>query len=133
MTNLPPNASLTARLEEQLAEAGLQVTVESGDGSLVLSGVVDTEEARQAASDIVAQTAPTARIDNQIDVETVLPTDMDDFAGGEPSAEMAESSGDIRAGGGEIDPDFTDQPELRDPLARAGPGSAEGWGGGGGG
>jgi osmotically-inducible protein OsmY len=125
MTNLPPNASLTARLEEQLAEAGLQVTVESSEGSLVLSGVVDTEEARQAASDIVAQTAPTARIDNQIDVETVLPTDMDDFAGGEPSAEMAESSGDIRAGGGEIDPDFTDQPELRDPLAAAGPGSSE--------
>jgi osmotically-inducible protein OsmY len=125
MTNLPPNASLTARIEEQLAEAGLQVTVESSEGSLVLSGVVDTEEARQAASDIVAQTAPTARIDNQIDVETILPTDVDDFAGAEPSAEMAESGVDVRASGGEIDPDFTDQPELRDPVAAAGPGNSE--------
>jgi osmotically-inducible protein OsmY len=125
MTNLPPNASLTARIEEQLAEAGLQVTVEASDGSLVLTGVVDTEEARQAASDIVAQTAPTANIDNQIDVETVLPTDIDDFAGGEPSAEMAESRLDIQAGGGETEPDFTDQAELRDPLAAPGAGGSE--------
>src|SRR3979409_1995226 len=98
MTNLPPNASLTARIQEQLAEAGLQVTVESSDGSLVLGGVVDTEEARQAASDIGAQAVPSARIDNQIDVETVLPTDIDDFAGSEPSAEMANSSLEIQAG-----------------------------------
>ena len=38
MRNLPPNASLTAQIEQQLAEAGLQVTVEASDGSLVLSG-----------------------------------------------------------------------------------------------
>ena len=125
MHNLPPNASLAARIEEQLAEAGLQVAVESSDGALVLSGVVDTEEARQAASDIVSQMAPNARIDNQLDVETVLPTDVDDFAGGEATAEMADSSADIQAGGGELEPDFTDQVELRDALAASGAGQLE--------
>jgi osmotically-inducible protein OsmY len=124
VTQQPPNASLSERIERQLAEAGLQVTVESSGGAVVLSGVVDTEEAREAAADIVAQALPDARIDNQIEVETVLPTDVDDFAGDEPTAEMAESATDIRASG-ELDPDFTDQPVLRDPLAAAGPSSSE--------
>jgi osmotically-inducible protein OsmY len=125
MTHLSPNAPLTERIEEQLAEAGLQVAVESSDGSLILSGVVDTEEAREAAFDIVTMAAPNARIDNQIEVETVLPTDVDHFAGDEPSAEMAESSADIRASGGEIEPDFMRPAALTDPLDAAGASSSE--------
>src|SRR6267142_2444758 len=109
MGDLPPNASLTARIEEQLADAGLQVTVESSDGSLVLNGVVDTEEARQAADDMASQLAPNARIDNQLEIETVLPTNLDDFVGEQPTAELSESGADIEAAGGELEPDFTDQ------------------------
>jgi osmotically-inducible protein OsmY len=124
MTHNPPNTSLTARIERQLAEAGLEVIVESSDGALVLGGIVDSEEARQAASDIVAQTAPKATIDNQIEVQTTLPTDIDHFAGDEPSAEMAETSADIQARGGQLEPDFTDQPGLADPMAAAGPSSS---------
>src|SRR5579859_187202 len=120
MTHLSPNAPLTERIEEQLAEAGLQVAVESSDGALILSGVVDTEEARQAANDIAAQFAPNARIDNQLEVETILPTNLDDFVGEQPTAELAESSADIRAAGGELDADFTDQDsELSGDFARA--------------
>src|ERR1700730_8804176 len=120
MTHLSPNAALNARIEEQLAEAGLQVTVESSDGSLILNGVVDTEEARQAASDIVEQIAPDARIDNQLEVATILPTSLDDFVGEQPTAELSESSADILAAGGELEPDFTDQDsELRGDYARA--------------
>ena len=91
MAELSPNAPLTRRIEAQLAEAGLQVTVESSDGSLILSGIVESEESREAAADIVAQVAPDAQIDNQLDVQSVLPTDIDDFAGDEPTAEMAET------------------------------------------
>src|SRR3982074_3400136 len=114
------DAAMNARIEEQLAEAGLQVTVESSDGSLILNGVVDSEEARQAASDIVEQIAPDARIDNQLEVATLLPTNLDDFVGEQSTAELSESGADIEAAGGELEPDFTDQDNgLSGDFARA--------------
>jgi osmotically-inducible protein OsmY len=109
MTDGLPDARLRARIEEELAEAGLQVAVESSEGALVMSGVVDTEEARQAAEDIASQLAPGARIDNQLEVETILPTNLDDFVAEEPTAELSASSADILATGGELEADFTDQ------------------------
>jgi osmotically-inducible protein OsmY len=124
MAELSPNPALSSRIEQQLAEAGLQVAVEVSDGVLVLSGVVDSEEARQAATDIAQEVAPSMRVDNQIDVESILPTDVDDFAGDEPTAELAESTTEILSAGGEIDPDFTDAPGLSDPVEAAGPTSS---------
>ena len=121
MSELSPNAPLTERIEAQLAEAGLQVTVESSDGALILSGIVDSEEAREAATDIVARVAPDARIDNQLDVESVLPTDVDDFVGDEPTAELAETRSEVAD---QIEPDFTDQSGLFDPIEAAGPDSS---------
>ena len=119
------NPTLTARLEQQLADAGLQVAVEDSDGSLILSGIVDSEEARQAALDIVTEAAPAKRVDNQIEVETVLPTDLDDFSAAEPTAELADDVEQIAQGGGELEPDFTDQPAVHVPTEAAGPDS---WG-----
>src|SRR3989442_1776419 len=117
MSELSPNAPLARRIAEQFAQAGLQVTVESADGSLLLSGIVESEEAREAAVDIVSQAVPGARIDNQIEVESILPTDIDDFAGDEPTAEMAETRADVAD---QIEPDFTDQPGLFDPIEASG-------------
>lgn len=122
MNTVPPRAVSTTRIEEQLAEAGLQIVVEASDGLLILSGLVETEEAREAAADIVSQAAPNARIDNQIEVETMLPTDVDDFAGGESSAELAGSSAEIVAAGGELEPDFARLP-VADPVEIVGPDS----------
>lgn len=122
MSTTPPDAGLTARIEEQLAEAGLQVAVEASDGALILSGIVDSEEARQAADDIVRQIAPSAQIDNQIDVETVLPTDVDDFVGGEATAELSESLEELTLEGGELEPDF-ERPVVTDPIEISGPDS----------
>jgi osmotically-inducible protein OsmY len=116
---------LTARLERQLAEAGLPVVVEASDGALVLSGIVETEEARQAVMDLVSAAAPSSRIDNQLDVQSVLPTDVDRFASDEASAEMYDSSAEVVATGGELEPDFTDQRLLRDPINAAGPNDTE--------
>ena len=102
------------------------MTVEDADqdGTLVLSGVVDTAEARDAATDIVAAAAPGRRIDNQLEVETVLPTDVDDFVGDETSAELADDTAEIGVAGGEMEPDFTDQPRMGDPIDAAGPSSS---------
>jgi osmotically-inducible protein OsmY len=119
-----PNPALTRKIEQQLASAGMQVAVESSDGSLVLSGIVDTEEARQAASDIASQIAPNARIDNQLEVESVLPTDVDDFVSEYPTAELADTPAEIIGSGGELDPDFTDRPGITDPLAASGAGDS---------
>jgi osmotically-inducible protein OsmY len=116
---------LTQRIERQLAESGLQVTVEDTDGSLLLSGVVDTAEAREAATEIAGNLAPGRRIDNQLEVETVLPPDMDDFFGDEAQAELPETLEELAEDGGEAEPDFTDQPTLRDPVAAPGASSSE--------
>jgi osmotically-inducible protein OsmY len=120
-----PDAPLARRLEEQLAAVGLQVGVEQTDGTLLLTGIVDTEESKQAAADIAAEVAPGSPIDNQIEVESILPTDVDDFVGDEPSAELADSISEIRADGGELDPDFTDQPGITDPLQASGASSSD--------
>jgi osmotically-inducible protein OsmY len=112
-------------VERQLAEAGFAVNVEEADGGVLLSGVVDTAEARDAAEEIAASVLPGRAIDNQLEVETVLPTDVDDFVGDEPTADLPESLDEIAAGGGEVEPDFTDQPLLRDPLEAPGASSSE--------
>jgi osmotically-inducible protein OsmY len=125
VTHHSSQRAITARLERELAEAGLQVTVEDSEGALVLTGIVDTAEARDAASDIVGRVAPDRNIDNQLDVQTVLPTDIDDFAGDEPTAEVVDRVSDIGADGGEMEPDFTDQRILRDPTQAAGPSSSD--------
>lgn len=117
MSELSPNAPLARRIAEQFAQAGLQVTVESTEGSLLLSGIVESEEAREAAVDIVSRVLPGARIDNQIEVESILPTDIDDFVGDEPTAELAETRADVAD---QIEPDFTDHPGLFDPIEASG-------------
>src|SRR5689334_7051449 len=94
MAEHSPNAALTARIEEQLALSGIEADVEASDGTLILSGFVDTEEARQAATDIASQIAPSVQIDNQLEVQSTLPTDIDTFASDEPTAEMADTTED---------------------------------------
>ena len=125
MTDGLPDAALRAQIEDELAKADLQVTVESSDGALVLNGVVDTEEARQAAEDIAGQQVPDARIDNQLEVQTILPTSLDDFVGEQPTAELSETSADILATGGELDPDFTDQLQISDFDQASGAGGSD--------
>jgi osmotically-inducible protein OsmY len=126
MAESSSTAALIRSLEHQLAEAGLQVIVEGLDGTLILSGIVDSEESRQAALDIVTQAAPPdTPIDDQIDIQALLPTGVDDFASEDPTAELADSADDILADGGELEPDFTDQPRFSDPLQAPGAASSD--------
>src|SRR5438874_5674273 len=119
------DAALIRRVERELAQAGLQVGVDSSDGTLVLVGLVDTEESRRAAEEIASQVAPDAKIDNQLEIQAVFPPDIDVFVSDDPSAELPENRREILAGGGDIDPDFTDRPGLTDPIAVGGGGSDE--------
>ena len=126
MPELSPNAAFIRSLEQQLAQAGLQVIVERSDGALILSGVVESEESRQAALDIVTQAAPPdTRIDDQLDIQALLPTGVDDYASDDPTAELAGSAEEVLAEGGELEPDFTDQPGFSNPLQAAGAGSSD--------
>ena len=100
------------RIERELEErAGINAIVEVRDGEISLSGLVDTEEARQAAADIVAERAPGLRLSNDLEVQTTLPTEVSDFYSGEaPGAETPASLEEMAQREMEIDPDFTDQP-----------------------
>lgn len=82
---------LGPRLERELeARAGINAIVEVRDQEVVLSGLVDTAEAREAASDIVAQLAPTMRLTNDLEVEGVSPVEVSSFyASDAPSAELS--------------------------------------------
>jgi osmotically-inducible protein OsmY len=104
--------SLQRRIERALEEqAGINAIVELRDGEITLSGLVDTEEARQAAADIVAAQAPGLRLSNDLEVQTTLPTEVSDFYAGEaPGAETPASLEELAQREVEIDPDFTDQP-----------------------
>jgi BON domain len=118
--------STVARIERELEAAGLHLIVEQDGGVLRLSGRVGSAEDRQAAEDIVAGLAGGAQIDNAIDVDTILPTTLDDFQADEPDAYPTESLAEAERRGGEVDADFTDQELLTDPIAAAGPsGSAD--------
>jgi len=105
------HASLTTRIEQEVAaQAGAYVAVEEANGVITLSGLVDSVEERQAVADITARLAPDKRIDNNLEVETILPTSVDDFNAGEPTASnLPDSVAEIAEAGQNIDPDFADE------------------------
>src|SRR4051812_14025196 len=115
---------------EQIARAiretaGLDVVVEEQDGRIILEGVVDSERGRQAAEDVAADLSDGAEIDNALDVGDTLPTSVDDFEDIEPTAELVEERSEVVEDGGELNPDFTDQPledlwETSDPVTGSG-------------
>lgn len=62
--------SWTQDLEQRIRrESGLQVGVEDRAGTVVLTGMVSTPEARQAAEDLVSAAVPDRPIENELEVE----------------------------------------------------------------
>jgi osmotically-inducible protein OsmY len=118
--------SLTERIEQEiLGRAGLNVAVELRDHVIVLNGLVESEEASQAAEDVARALAPGHFIENNLEIEEMLP-----FAAGELAPSDAEANvldeGDeeIESLEGELEPDFTNQELLDDPSAAIGPSSS---------
>ncbi len=114
--------SLARRIEQELeGRAGVNAVVEVRGEEVVLSGRVDTVEARQAADDIVAELAPGKRLTNDLEVEQVTPTEVSNFYAGEaPSAATPVSLEALADQEAEIEPDFTDQPLSTSGLATSG-------------
>ena len=105
--------SLAERIERQIEEqAGLQVVVEASEGTIVLSGRVESAEARAAAEAIAAGLAPDTRIDNNLEVEERLTDTAVDLTAAEPHVfgRLPEDVAEIEQAGDELNPDFTDQP-----------------------
>jgi len=115
---------LTARIEREIEEqAGLAVVAEDSDGAIILSGTVDSAEARQAAGDIASRLATDRRIDYSLDIETVTPATMADIYADEPTTGALPSDlEDVPLGS--LEPDFqAGEDLLTDPIEAVGAGS----------
>ena len=114
--------SLAARIERALEEqAGINAVVEETGEAIVLSGRVDTAEARQAALDIATVIAPAKRIDNDLEVEPVSPQEVSNFyVGAGAAGDAPESVEELLEREAELDPDFTDQPLSTTTLEQSG-------------
>ncbi|HEX2033291.1 MAG TPA: BON domain-containing protein [Chloroflexota bacterium] len=114
-------APLTERLERALEAVGINAVIEESGEEIVISGRVDSAEARQAAEEIAGQIAPQRRITNDLEVEEVVPTTVSQFYAGEAlSADVPDSTAELSRRGLEIDPDFTDQPLDTSGLEESG-------------
>jgi osmotically-inducible protein OsmY len=108
-------------IERQILEdAGQHVLVEQVDGVLVLTGIVDSAQARQHAEDIAAAAASGLRIQNDLETETGSPLGVADLQTGEPSGTEV----DELSAGSELEPDFAKLPV--DWTSSEGDGEAEG-------
>jgi osmotically-inducible protein OsmY len=135
MSETRSTLALTRKIERELeARAGIDAVVEIRGQEITLTGLVDTDEARLAAADVVADLAPSLRLTNDLEVITVVPGEPSDLYGGAPAAppsaapprtpgpaeEPPESLEEIVEREEEIEPDFTDQPLDTSGLAMAG-------------
>jgi osmotically-inducible protein OsmY len=68
------NAAIASAIERYLAEQlGLHVAVRVSDGLVTLVGRVPSAEACAAVTDVVAGLTPVYRVDNQLELEVLLP------------------------------------------------------------
>ncbi|MGE3858152.1 MAG: BON domain-containing protein [Dehalococcoidia bacterium] len=113
-------SSLSERLADELEDAGLYVAVEDTGEAIVLTGLVDSTEERQAARDIVTREVAGAREvdDGGVQVSGALPegtvagelseSEVHGFRGATPGLEDSEA---LDAG------DFTDQRTFGAPAS----------------
>jgi len=110
------DASLIER--QILRDAGLSVAIEEDESGLHLVGLVDSEEARQAAEDIARVVVPDREIVNDIEVEDIWPAELGDVTPLNAGADL-QADGSLLAE--EIEPSFVDQDLLTDPGSSSGP------------
>jgi osmotically-inducible protein OsmY len=118
--------SLPERIAREVADrTGVFIAVEEDGDTLRLTGRVDSEEARLAAEQVASDVAPRRQIANDLDVDQTLPQTPGGRLSGDPSeADLPDTVDEIRDMGGDVNPDFTDQTLLSDPMAAVGPSSS---------
>jgi len=122
----PGNQDLRDRILRAFQAAGVDadVTLDAGARQVTLDGIVHTEEGRQAARDLVYEAVGRAwRVQDNLDVESVLPTGVDRFVSDEPRADLLDTAAEV-AETGAATPDFQDQATLYNPLAASGASSS---------
>ncbi len=113
--------SLAERIQQQLAEQAriTHVVVAEDRGALILSGRVESDEQRQHAGQIAALLAPGARIENDLEVEAVLPYGS---AGNnaplaeDEDADIPESEAGFEKEGMGLEPGLTSEPLETDAI-----------------
>jgi osmotically-inducible protein OsmY len=110
------------QIEQALEREGFDVMVEAEGDLLRLEGRVETEEGRGAVEDIVAALAPRARLENNLEVEQLVPEmatedDPDPVAASAPPESLAEA---VTGLGSDVEPDFTAQELETSPVEMAG-------------
>jgi osmotically-inducible protein OsmY len=110
----------TRDIEQAIAgRADLDVLVEEDGNTITLEGMVDSLEDRQAAEDIAADLAGDLTIENNLEVEDILPTSSGAYASSSPQAELAWVD-QRREVEDEVDADLTDQELLEDAEGAGG-------------
>jgi osmotically-inducible protein OsmY len=118
-------SAVTDRIEHELVrQAEVYAAVEEQGDAVVLSGIIESEEQRLAAFDIVQTIAPDKRIIDDLELDGSLPDVIQDghivsaTIGDAPIADTgAEEPTD------ELEPgDLTDQRILENPMGASGPG-----------
>jgi osmotically-inducible protein OsmY len=118
-------SAVTERIEQELAsQADVYAAVEEQDDAVVLSGIIESEEQRLAAFDIVQMIAPHKRIIDDLEIEGSLPDTIEDghivsaTIGDAPIADtgVEEPTDALEPG------DFTEQRILENPYGASGPG-----------
>jgi osmotically-inducible protein OsmY len=105
------SADVQSKLEQALEQVGIHAAVAVDEDIVTLAGEVDTDQARQAAEDIVRELAPDRRLDNSLEVQDTLPVDVEGFQAKDGSAEnLSATREELDRGDSQIEPDFTDQP-----------------------
>lgn len=110
-------------IEQELAEeAGVYAAVEETATQVVLSGLISSEEQRQAALDIVSAMTPTKLIIDNLEVVDVLPEGLDSLNVSTASADGFESAQAETAESEGLEPgDFGNQVIHSNTLGAAGP------------
>ncbi|MEI7925497.1 MAG: BON domain-containing protein [Chloroflexota bacterium] len=115
-------SSLSERLERELEAAGLFVVVEDTDTTIVLTGLVDTEEEREAIRDIVVGIVGRGRAvdDDNVEIAGALPADTSIGALSEE-----EVAGFVGATAGLEDTDSLDAGDFTDQVINTAAASAQ--------
>jgi osmotically-inducible protein OsmY len=118
-------SAVTQRIEHELAsQADVYAAVEEQDDALVITGIIESEEQRLVAFDIVQMIAPDKRIIDDLELDASLPDVIEDghvisaTIGDAPIADTGatEPTDALEPG------DFTDQRILENPYGASGPG-----------
>lgn len=101
-------------IQQQLAEqANIHVLVAQDHDVIVLSGRVDSEEARRLAEEIAASIAPERQIENDLDIESFLPIGSEGnktLISDEMGDEIPEGIAEFQEEGLELEPGVNNQP-----------------------